>query len=170
MKKEKSLQVRAIFIISFIFLTLISMVTYIEYSKSKKIIMSSMESSGKQTVTIHAQNLSSWVKSRLSQVEVIANTQLVSSLNYSEIMPYFEREQKNYDGVFNSLGISGGDGKLTMQNNVVIDISTEGTFPQVMQGKKIISNPFADKQNPSDLIISMECPVRDTKDNKVVGL
>ncbi|BCZ44912.1 methyl-accepting chemotaxis protein [Clostridium gelidum] len=170
MKKEKSLQVRAIFIISFIFLTLISMVTYIEYSKSKKIIMSSMESSGKQTVTIHAQKLSSWVKSRLSQVEVIANTQLVSSLNYSEIMPYFEREQKNYDGVFNSLGISGGDGKLTMQNNVVIDISTEGTFPQVMQGKKIISNPFADKQNPSDLIISMECPVRDTKDNKVVGV
>ena len=129
-----------------------------------------MESSGKQTVTIHAQNLSSWVKSRLSQVEVIANTQLVSSMNYSEIMPYFEREQKKYNGVFNSLGISGTDGKLTMQNNVVIDISTEDTFPQVMQGKEIISNPFADKQNPSDLIISMECPVKDVKDNKIVGL
>ena len=129
-----------------------------------------MESSGKQTVTIHAQNLSSWVKSRLSQVEVIANTQLVSSMNYSEIMPYFQREQKNYNGVFNSLGISDTSGKLLMQNNVVIDISTEETFPQVMQGKEIISNPFADKQNPSDLIISMECPIKDPKDNKVVGL
>ena len=85
-------------------------------------------------------------------------------------MPYFEREQKNYDGVFNSFGISDSAGNLTLQNNVIVDISTEETFPQVMQGKKIISNPFADKQNPSDLIISMECPVRDTKDNKVVGL
>jgi methyl-accepting chemotaxis protein len=170
LKKKKSLQVRAIFIISLIVVTLISTVTYIEYVNSKKLIMTSMESSGKQTVTIHAQKLASWVKSRLSQVEVIANTQLVSGMNYSEIMPYFQREQKNYDGVYNSLGVSDTTGKLLMQNNVTIDISTEDTFPQVMQGKKIISNPFADKQNPSDLIISMECPVKDPKDNKVIGL
>ena len=170
LKRGKSLQVKAIFIISFIFIILISTLTSIEYVNSRKLILSSMESSGKQTVTIHAQNLSSWVKSRLSQVEVIANTQLVSSMNYSEIMPYFEKEQKNYDGVYNSFGISDSAGNLTLQNNVVVDISTEDTFPQVMQGKNIISNPFADKQNPSDLIISMECPVRDIKDNKIVGL
>lgn len=170
MKKKKSLQIRAIIGISFVFVALISVVTYIEYVNSKKLILSSMENSGKQTVTIHAQNLSSWVKSRLSQVEVIANTELVSKMNYSEIIPYFQREQKNYDGVFNSLGVSDTSGKLTMQNNVVIDIGSEGTFPQVLQGKKIISNPFEDKQNPSDLIISMECPVKDTKDGKVVGL
>lgn len=170
MKKRESLQVRAIFIISLIVVTLISTVTSIEYVNSKKLIMSSMENSGKQTVTIHAQKLSSWVKSRLSQVEVIANTQLVSGMNYSEIIPYFQREQKNYDGVFNTIGVSDTTGKLTMQNNVVIDIGAEDTFPQVMQGKKIISNPFADKQNPSNLIISMECPVKDIKDNKVIGL
>jgi methyl-accepting chemotaxis protein len=57
---------------------------------SKKLILSSMEKSGKQTVTIHAQNLSSWIKARLSQVEVIANTELVSSMNYNEIIPYFK--------------------------------------------------------------------------------
>jgi len=168
--KRKSLQIKAIVVISFIFITFISIVTYIEYINSKKLILSSMESSGKQTVTIHAQNLSSWVKSRLSQVEVIANTQLVSSMNYSEIMPYFQKEQKNYNGVFNSFGISDSSGNLTLQNNVIIDISSEETFPEVMQGKSIISNPFPDKQNPSDLIISMECPVRDPKDNKIIGL
>lgn len=170
MKRGKSLQVKAIFIISLIVVTLISAVTYIEYANSKKLIMESMESSGKQTITIHAQNLSSWVKSRLSQVEVIANTQLVSSMNYSEIIPYFQREQKNYDGVYNSFGIGDATGKLILQNNVAIDISAEETFPKVMKGEKIISNPFADKQNPSDLIISMECPVKDPKDNKVIGV
>lgn len=170
MGKRKTLQIKAIVAISFIFITFISIVTYIEYINSKRLILSSMENSGKQTVTIHAQNLSSWVKSRLSQVEVIANTQLVSSMNYSEIMPYFQKEQKNYNGVFNSFGMSDSSGNLTLQNNVVIDISSEETFPEVMKGKSIISNPFPDKQNPSDLIISMECPVRDPKDNKIIGL
>jgi methyl-accepting chemotaxis protein len=132
--------------------------------------MASMESSGKQTISIQAQKLSSWVKSRLSQVEVIANTQLVSGMNYEEIIPYFQREQKNYDGVYNTIGISDTTGKLLMQNNVTIDISSEDTFPRVMKGEKIISNPFQDKQNPKDLIISMECPVKNPKDNKVIGL
>lgn len=170
MNKRKSLQMTAVIGISVIFIALISVVTSIEYMNSKKLILSSMEKSGTQTVTIHAQNLSSWIKSRLSQVEVIANTPLVEGMNYDEIIPYFQREQKNYDGVFNSIGISDTSGKLLMQNNVTIDIGSEDTFPQVMQGKNIISNPFQDKQNPSDLIISMECPINDTKDNKVIGL
>jgi len=91
-------------------------------------------------------------------------------MNYNEIIPYFQREQKNYNGVFNSIGISDTSGKLTMQDNMVIDIGSEDTFPQVMQGKEVISNPFKAKQNPSDLIISMECPIKNTKDNKVIGL
>lgn len=170
MKKHISLQTKAIVIISFIFIVFIAAVTSIEYLNSRKLILSSMESSGKQTVTIHAKNLSSWVQSRLSQVQVIGNTELVSSMNYSEIIPYFQREQKNYNGVFNSLGISDKSGNLTLQNNIVVNISSEETFPQVMGGKEIISNPFQDKQNPSDWIISMECPVKDVKDNKIIGL
>lgn len=169
MKKKKSLKVKAIILISFIFTALIGTVTTIEYVNSKKLILSTMENSSKQTVTIHAQKLSSWVESRLSQVEVIANTELVSSMDYSKIMPYFKKEQQNYDGVYNSFGISDTTGKLMLQNDVVVDISTEETFPKVMQGEKIISNPFQDKQNPDDLIISMECPVRDFNDN-IVGL
>lgn len=169
MKKRVSLQFRAISIISLLFISLISTVTIIGYMSSKKVILSSLENSGKQTVTIHSQNLSSWVKSRLSQVEVISNTELVSSMNKDKIIPYFQREQKNYGEVFNSFGICDTKGSLTLQNNITIDISSENTFPLVLQGNNIISNPFQDKQNPDDWIISMECPVKDLNNN-VVGL
>lgn len=91
-----------------------------------------MESSGKQTVTIHAQDLSSWVNSRLSQMQVIANTELVSSMNYDKIVPYFQREQKNYNGIYNILGIGDTKGKSILQNKVLIDIDSENTFPLVM--------------------------------------
>lgn len=94
MKKQNSLQLKAICIISFIFISIISILTAICYNNSKKSILNSMENSGKQTVTIHAQNLSSWVNSRLSQMQVIANTELVSSMNYDKIIPYLQREQK----------------------------------------------------------------------------
>ena len=170
MEKKKSLQIRAVIGVSLIFIMLISLVTSVEYINSKKIILSTMENSGKQTVEIHARDLSSWIKSRLAQVEVISNTQLVQNMNYDEIIPYFQREQKNYNQVFETIGISDTSGKLTMQNNVTIDISSEETFPKVMKGEEIISDPFTAKQDPSSLIISMECPIKDIKDNKVIGL
>ncbi|WP_234123576.1 methyl-accepting chemotaxis protein [Clostridium hydrogenum] len=170
MRKHVSLQFKAILSISIIFIALISAVTSISYITSKKTILSSLESSGKQTIAIHSKNLSSWLKSRLSQVEVMADTDLVSTMNVSKIVPYLNREQKSYGGVFNTIGISDTTGKLTLQNNEVIDISSENTFPEVMQGKEVISNPFQAKEDPSQLIISMECPVKDPKTNKVSGL
>jgi hypothetical protein len=156
MRKRNILQRKAILIISTLFIALIVTVTGINYFNSRKMILSDMEKSGKQTVTIHAQNLASWVNSRLSQVEVIANTELVAGMKEDEIIPYFIREQQHYNGVFNSLGISDINGKLQLQNGVVVDISTEETFPLVMKGEEVISNPFPDKQNSGDLIISME--------------
>lgn len=170
MKILNSLQLKAICIISFIFISIISILTVICYNNSKKSILNSMENSGKQTVTIHAQNLSSWVNSRLSQVQVIANTELVSSMNYDKIIPYFQREQKNYNGIYNSLGIGDTKGKLILQNGITIDIASESTFPLVMQGKSVISNPFTAKQSPSDWIISMECPVKNIENNNVIGV
>lgn len=68
------------------------------------------------------------------------------------------------------MGIGDTKGKLILQNGVAIDISSESTFPLVMQGKSVISNPFTDKQNPSDWIISMECPVKDIENNNVIGV
>jgi methyl-accepting chemotaxis protein len=170
MKKQNSLQFKAICIISFIFIVLISIVTTICYTTAKTSMLSSLQNSGKQTVAVHAENLSSWVNSRLSQVEVIANTELVSSMNYDQILPYFQHEQKNYNGVYDSLGIGDTKGKLILQNNVAIDISSESTFPMVMQGKEVISNPFQAKQDPSAWIISMECPVRSLNNNNITGL
>lgn len=170
MRKNNSLQIKAILSISIIFAVLISIVTIVSYSSSKKLILSSLENSGKQTITVHSQNLSSWVKSRLSQVEVIANTEVVNGMDKNKVITYFKREKNNYNGVFNSLGISDTSGKLTMQNDVNIDIGSEDTFPKVMQGEEVISDPFKAKEDPSQWIISMECPIKDVNNNKVKGL
>lgn len=170
MRKNNSLQIKAILSISIIFTILISIVTIVSYSNSKKLILSSLEDSGKQTIAVHSQNLSSWVNSRLSQVEVIANTEVVNSMDNKKVIPYLKREKNNYNGVFDTLGISDKSGNLTMQNDVTINIGSEDTFPKVMQGENVISDPFKAKQDPSLWIISMECSIKDINTNKIKGL
>lgn len=172
MKKHRrtlSLKTKSILILSAIFIICSAIITNTIYFKSKDQILKTLKQSGEQSVMVHSKDLSTWVSTRVAQVEVIANTELVSSMNYDKIIPYFQKEVQKYDSVYNSFGISDTKGKLTLQNGVVVDISTESTFPEVLGGKKIISNPFPDKQNEKDWIISMECPVRDASNN-VIGL
>lgn len=166
---SSSLRLQAIVSILLLFIISIVTVTGLTYSQAKTQILDSLRRGAEQTVSIHAQGLATWVQTRLAEVEVIANTDLVKTLDYGKIIPYLEREVKRSKGVYNSFGISDTKGNLTLQNGVVIDISVEDTFPLVMKGQSIISNPFPAKENPQDLIISMEVPITNP-DGQVVGL
>lgn len=164
-----NLRTKAILSVALVFMICIVTVTSVLYFQARQYIIASLKDNAQQTVKIHAQNLSTWVKTRLTEVEVIANTDVAQTMDVGKVLPYLIREKNRSKGIYNSLGLCTTAGKLTLDNGIVIDIGSESTFPLVMQGKSIISDPFPDKQNPSDLIISMETPVVDAQ-GKVTGL
>lgn len=163
------LRTKAILSVSLVFMICIITVTSLLYFQARQYIIASLEDNAQQTVKIHAHNLSTWVKSRLTEVAVIANTDLAQTMDTEKVLPYLIREKNRSKGIYDSLGLCTTEGKLTLDNGIVIDIGSESTFPLVMQGKSIISDPFPAKQNPTDLIISMETPVFNTQ-GKVIGL
>lgn len=164
-----SLRMKAILGVSLVFILCISVVTTISYLQAKEQIITSLRQGAQQTVTIHAQNLSTWVQTRLAEVQVIANTDLVKTMDTEKVLPYLNREKKRFNGIYNSISIGDTTGKLTLDDGIFIDISSESTFPLVIKGQSTISDPFPAKQNPADLIISMEVPIVDNN-GKVTGL
>jgi methyl-accepting chemotaxis protein len=160
-----------------ILLLLLCLVTFsfstigvLNYSKAKNIITSSLTANATSQVSIHAEQLSTWINTRMAEVEVIANTDVLKNGSNKEIKAYFDSEMKRLGEKFNSFGVSDINGKLDLGGGVVIDISSESTFPMVInEGKSVVSNPFPAKENPDSLIISFETPVKD-KDGKVKGL
>ena len=164
-----SLRVKAVVSVTMVFILCITGVTALLYFQAQQYIVGALKENAEQTVKIHAQNLSTWMKTRLTEVEVIANTDLARSMDPEKVMPYLIREKKRSQGIYNSLGLGTVDGRLLLDNGVVIQIGSESSFPLILQGKSIISDPFPDKQNEKDLIISMETPVYDAE-NHVTGV
>lgn len=159
--------------VSCTFFIIISMaITLINYQSSKKEIINTLGQSAMQTVTINAQQLSSWVQTRVAEVEVMSNTDVVRTMDIDTSMNYLNKEQERLKDTYSSIGIGDKTGKLTMQGsdgNIAIDIHTENSFNDVMGGKNVVSDPFQDKGDPNRFIITAEVPVKN-QSGQVVGL
>lgn len=172
-KFKNSLRVKSVIIVlSLVFLSSGS-ITWLNYIKAKQELLNTMDKSASQTVKINAQQLSSWVQTRLAEVTIISNTKEVKSMNPQIAMPYLNGEQKRLQNEYTTIGISDSNGNLMLQDgkggNFSVDIHTEESFPKIMKGTSFISNPFVDKADSSRFIITAEVPVTD-ENGKIIGL
>ena len=172
-KFRNSLRLKAIIAVFFVLLLSSSFITWLNYLNARQVIMSTMNTSAAQTVKINAYQLSTWIQTRLAEVTVIANTKEVKSMDFEIAMAYLNKEQERLKDEYSTMGLCDTSGQLVLQDGkggtFPIDIHTEDSFPQIMNGKSIISNPFVDKADESRHIITAEVPVTDDN-GKVVGL
>ena len=157
-----------LFILSVTLVTTTAM-GWLNYKKSEEIIINSLQDNAESQVTIHASQLGTWLQTRKSEIEVMANIDLVRYGQQEDILPYFAEERERMAGTYSSISLGDTDGNLTFDSGVTIQIGGETTFPDVMAGTSIISDPFADKADLNNLIISFEVPVYD-ENKKVKGL
>lgn len=157
-----------LFILSVTLLTTTAM-GWLNYRTSKDIIINSLQDNAESQVTIHASQLGTWLQTRKSEIEVMANIDLVRFGQQGDILSYFAEERARMDGTYSSISIGDTEGNLIFDSGTAIQIGSETTFPDVMAGKSIISNPFPDKADPNNLIISFEVPVHN-EDKTVKGL
>lgn len=142
---------------------------WLNYNTSKNIIVESLKDNATSELTIHASQLGTWLQTRQLEVEVMANTDLVRFGKQQDILQYFVSERKRTNDLYSSIGIGDTKGNLTLDEGITIQIGSEATFPDVMAGKNVISNPFPDKADPNNLIVAFEVPVFD-RNNKVNGV
>ncbi|KOS66971.1 hypothetical protein AEA09_15850 [Lysinibacillus contaminans] len=167
--KTKSLLVKIMFFILSVTLLTTASMGWLNYKTSKDIIINSLQDNAESQVTIHASQLGTWLQTRKSEIEVMANIDLVRFGQQEDILPYFAEERERMDGTYSSISLGDTEGNLTFDSGIAIQIGSETTFSDVMAGTSIISNPFPDKADLKNLIISFEVPVYD-ENKKVKGL
>jgi methyl-accepting chemotaxis protein len=168
-KKKKTFMIQMMAIILSLTGIALTAVGTINYWSAKRLIVTSLEENARAQVDIHASQLETWLNSRMSEIIIMANTDMVRLGEKSQILSYFQRERARMDGIYSSISIGDTKGNLTLDSGVTINIKEEPTFPDVIAGKPVISNPFPDKADLSNLIISFEAPIFD-QNQKVKGL
>lgn len=168
-EKTQSLLFKIMLLILSVTLMSTTVMGWLNYTQAREVMIKSLQENGQSQVNIHAAQLGTWLQTRMSEIEVIANTDVVRFGEQQDILKYFNDEFERFDGIYYTIGISDTAGNLTVQDGETIQISSEATFSEVMEGNSVISNPFPDKIDPNYLIISFEAPVYD-ENRRVKGL
>ncbi|WP_282936813.1 response regulator [Paenibacillus sp. RC67] len=157
-----SLQVR----ISVLFLLITSisltLVGWSNYSAAKMTILQSLKDNSRAKVQTQAQDLSTWISNRLTEVKVISHTDLIRFGEDKERLAYLLRERDRSQGIFTSFGISDTSGNLEMIDGRTLQIADEATFNDVLRGIDVVSNPLI-RSLDGKLIIKMQVPIFDSE-------
>ena len=144
------------------FAVLMSM-EYMTITRSSEQLVSTMSS---QLFEAKAREASDWLALRISELEVIAHSPEVRSMQEEQIRPYVEDLNKNigqhYGNPWGTFAIGGTDGIGWVSDSQTIDVSSRDYFRQAMASDKdfILSNPVTSKTDQSPIIL-LCYPLRD---------
>ncbi|UQZ82939.1 Signal transduction histidine-protein kinase BarA [Paenibacillus konkukensis] len=132
------------------------------YRAAKLTILQSLKDNARAKVQTQAQDLSTWISTRLAEVKVISHTDLIRYGTDNERLEYLLRERNRSSGNFASFGISDTRGILKQIDGSVTPIAGEAGFSDALQGDDVVSNPMPG-QTPGKLMITMRVPIFDNE-------
>lgn len=139
------------------------------YQTAKEQIVDALQENATAKVLSRSYNLSAWIETKLSEVEIMSRTSQVRFGSDQERMAYLRKEVERSKGVFYDLGFAELGGSLTLTSGEAMNISTTSTYPKVLQGMSVVSDVFRGSAPNSGMLFSLQVPVYGEND-KMIGI
>lgn len=135
----------------------IGAVATVSYFGVRQLILENLKQNALNSVQAEASEIDRWLATRKAEVETIASTPILRSMDWSQIKPYLEREvQRSRD--FTSFSLIRADGTFQSSNEGEGNVSDRRHFQQAMAGKVYVSDPLISRA--TDLpIIAIAAPI-----------
>ncbi len=118
-----------------------SIIGYYTYQKAHQVLLDKLKDHALQDVREGVQDFDRWMAKHKAEVETIANTPTVRSLDWSEIQPYFVQEAERIEP-FNILVFFDEEGRFYTSEGKSGDAKDRVYRQRAMDGLLNISDPF----------------------------
>ncbi|WP_282941164.1 response regulator [Paenibacillus sp. RC67] len=139
------------------------------YRTAKQQIVDALQENATAKVLSRSYNLSAWIETKLSEVEVMSRTSQVRFGTDEERMAYLRKEVERSKGMFYDLGFAELGGSLTLTSGEVMNISTSSTYSKVLQGMSVVTDVFRGSAPNSGMLFTLQVPVYGVND-KMIGI
>lgn len=135
----------------------IGAVATVSYFGVRQLILENIKQNALNSVQAEASEIDRWLATRKAEVETIASTPILRSMDWSPIKPYLEREVQRSRN-FTSFALITADGTFQSSNEGQGNVSDRRHFQQAMAGKVYVSDPLISRA--TDLpIIAIAAPI-----------
>ncbi|HLO84652.1 MAG TPA: cache domain-containing protein [Nostocaceae cyanobacterium] len=130
-----------------------SVISIGSYKILRILILQQLQEKALLRVETKAQNIDQWLANRSYQVQTIASTDIVRSMNWLTIQPYLRAEAKRIDE-FHGFSLTDTNANLYTSTNGKVNFSNVDRkhIQEAFQGEVSISDPFLARTNETPLI------------------
>jgi len=148
-----------IFIVVLTSVLLIGMVI-LNHLSNEKVVIKMLNQNATSQVKIHAQQLSTWLNTRINEMELMANSSNFQNAQSDEqVHTFLQQEKQRRQQVFRTFSFVDLQGDSLADNNIYSNVAEEKGFIQAKDGHSSIGNPTVSIENPNNLIVSFNVPV-----------
>ncbi|UQZ86621.1 Signal transduction histidine-protein kinase BarA [Paenibacillus konkukensis] len=164
--KKLSIRHKMMVLVSLITSISLLLIGMTNYRTAKEQIIASLEDNASANMTTRAYNLSSWIETKLAEVELMSRTEQIRFGTMEERLSYLRKEAARSKGVFGYVGFSDMDGNLTFTSGRTMNIRSDPAFARVLEGHSAISDVF-EAQDGSNRIFTLQVPVYGSREELV---
>jgi two-component system, NtrC family, sensor kinase len=133
---------------------------YINYQSVRRIIFRNLEQNALLEVKQRSNKIDRWIATRKAEIEILANTPLVRSMNWSLVEPYL-RSEVNRLQEFEHFALIEPDGSYftTKVGRALANVSDRQHFQKAMAGEVYVSDPTISRTLKQQSIVPISAPV-----------
>ncbi|WP_052307441.1 response regulator [Coleofasciculus chthonoplastes] len=135
----------------------IGAVATVSYFGVRQLILENIKQNALNSVQAEASEIDRWLATRKAEVETIASTPILRSMDWSQIKPYLQREVQRSRN-FTSFALIRADGTFQSSNEGEGNVQDRQHFQQAMAGKVYVSDPLISRATELP-IIAIAAPI-----------
>lgn len=138
----------------------ISLIGYISYQSVRRSIVNNLERNALLEVKQRANNIDRWIGTRKAEIEMLANTPPVRSMNWSLVEPYLKSEVTRLQEFYHFALIEpDGSYYTTKVGRALANVSDRQHFQKAMAGEVYVSDPTISRTLKQQSIVPISGPV-----------
>lgn len=154
----KSIQYKLLAVILPVLIIALISVAYINHNKAKEFLEAEFNEKTEQILTKAENDINNYFIQKVKEVETIAHTDLLQSLETDRIIPYMNREIERLEG-FEMLLTSNLNGVATSHNGESFDVSDRAYFKDVIsKNETVLSEPIISRAT-EQMIVTIATPI-----------
>ncbi|MGO4888530.1 methyl-accepting chemotaxis protein [Anaerobacillus sp. MEB173] len=155
----KSLQGKLLFVILPVLILALLFVTYVNNSQAQKFLEGEFNEKAEVSLEKAQIEINEYFVQRLKEIEVLANTSTIQSMNVEQIVPYLASELARM-GSYEMLLVSDLDGMATSHAGTEADVRDRDYFVAATQsGETVLSQPIISRAT-EELVVAIGAPIR----------
>nr|WP_179295489.1 methyl-accepting chemotaxis protein [Bacillus sp. FJAT-45350] len=154
----KSLRTKLLLVVLPVLVIALVLVAIINHNKAKEFL--ELEFAEKTEISLESarNDINNFFSQKVSEVELIANTELVQTMNPTTVVPYIAREIGRLNG-FDSLGIVSLDGVAYVDSGGEVDVKDRQYYiDTVAREETVLSEPLISRAT-EEMIIVVSTPI-----------